>query len=286
MSQEPTTRSHETTIEIAAPPETVWKGITEASEIVRWFAPEARVEPGEGGQYFVSWGPGMGGTSRITIWEPERHLQVVEDRKFAGGRKEGCVEPTDAIGAPAQIAVDYYLEAKGGSTVLRLVHSGFGMTADWDNEFESTHYGWMMFLRNLRHALTRHLRTPCRQAMLMVESPLPAPETWAKVMGPEGFLASGTIDGLKEGDRFAWRTATGEEISGQALMPHPPIYIGGSMEQANDSLFGITSMPKMLMLTFMFYGLSEAQAEAIQSRWTELVRSAVSTSAAWAEARA
>ena len=283
MSQEPTTRSHETTIEIAAPPETVWKGITEASEIVRWFAPEARVEPEEGGTYFLSWGPGMEGTSRIAIWEPERHLRVVEERKH-GGPRHGGGDPTEAAGEPVEIAVDYYLEAKGGSTVLRLVHSGFGMAADWDNEFESTHYGWMMFLRNLRHALTRHLRTPCRQAMLMVESPLSAAETWARVMSPAGFLASGTIDGLKEGDHFAWRTATGEEISGEALMPHPPIYIGGSLEQANDSLFGITSMPKTLMLTFMFYGLSEALAQAIQARWTELVRSAVSTPVGSAEA--
>lgn len=283
MSQEPTTRSHETTIEIAASTRTVWKGITDAQEIVRWFAPEARVEPGEGGSFFVSWGPGMEGTSRIAVWEPERHLRVVEERKH--GPRHGGGDPTGSGGEPVEIAVDYYLEAKGGSTVLRLVHSGFGRGADWDNEFESTHYGWMMFLRNLRHALTRHLRTPCRQAMLVVESALSASETWAKVMGPAGFLASGTIEGLKEGDRFAWRTATGEEISGVALMPHPPIYIGGSLEQANDSLFGITSMPKAVMLTFMFYGLSEAQAEAIQSRWTELVRSAVSTSAACAEAR-
>ena len=285
MSQEPTTRSHETTMEIAAPPETVWKGITEASEIVRWFAPEARVEPGEGGSYFISWGPGMEGTSRITIWEPERHLQVVEDRKF-GGPREGGGDGTEKGGEPAQIMVDYYLEAKGGSTVLRLVHSGFGVSADWDNEFESTHYGWMMFLRNLRHALTRHLRTPCRQAMLTIESMLPAAETWNRVMGRGGFLASGTVDKLAEGDRFAWRTATGEEISGVVNMAHPPIYIGGSLEQANDSLLGITSMPKAVMLTFMFYGLSETHAESIQSRGAELVRSAVSTSAACAEARA
>jgi uncharacterized protein YndB with AHSA1/START domain len=284
MSEE-TTRSHETTIEIAAPTEAVWRGITDAQEIVRWFAPEARVEPGEGGSYFVSWGPGMEGTSRIAIWEPERHLRVVEERKFGGGRHD-CSNP-EAPGKPAEIVVDYYLEAKGGgSTVLRLVHSGFGMTADWDREFESTHYGWMMFVRNLRHALTRHPGTPCQQAMVMVQTPLPAAETWAKIMSPDGFLASGTVAGLVEGDRFAWRTAAGEEISGGVLMPHPPIYIGGTLEQANDSLFGITVMPRVVMLSFMFYGLPPAEAAAVQSRWTELVRSAVNTSAACVEARA
>jgi hypothetical protein len=122
--------------------------------------------------------------------------------------------------------------------------------------------------------------------MLMVPSPLSAAETWAKVKGPGGFLASGGVEGLAEGDRFAWRTATGEEISGVVQMSHPPIYFGGSLEQASDSLFGITVMPPFVMLTFMFYGLPEAEAQAVQSRWTELARSAVSTSAACAEARA
>src|SRR5579871_1221389 len=170
-----------------ASPEVVWEGISSASEIVRWFAPEARVEPGVSGSYFVSWGPGMEGTSRITVWEPAHHLQLVEQRTFAGARQEGCMEPTDTVGEPARIVVDYYLEAKGGSTVLRLVHSGFGVTADWDNEFESTHYGWMMFVRNLRHAVTRHLRTPCRQAMLVIESALSAAETWNRDIAQADF---------------------------------------------------------------------------------------------------
>jgi hypothetical protein len=43
------------------------------------------------------------------------------------------------------------------------------------------------------------------------------------------------VSGLVEGDRLSWRTAAGEEISGGVLMPHPPIYLGGSLEQANDS---------------------------------------------------
>jgi hypothetical protein len=31
----------------------------------------------------------------------------------------------------------------------------------------------------------------------------------------------------------------------------------------------------MVMLTFMLYGLEESQAAAVETRWTELVRSAV-----------
>ena len=135
--------------------------------------------PGQGGQIFVSWGPGMEGTSRIMVWEPGRHLRLVEERPSGPRNSDGggAVEAVDNS-KPVEVVVDYYLEAQGGSTVLRLVHSGFGVTADWDKEFESTHYGWMMFLRNLRHALTRHPGTPCRQAMLVARSALDPAATW------------------------------------------------------------------------------------------------------------
>jgi hypothetical protein len=61
-----TERHHITEIEIHATPDRFFRAITEAEQIVRWFAPVAKVEPGVSGTYFVSWGPGMEGTSQIT----------------------------------------------------------------------------------------------------------------------------------------------------------------------------------------------------------------------------
>jgi uncharacterized protein YndB with AHSA1/START domain len=49
----PDTRQHETVVEIPARVEEVWKAITEASEVRRWFAPEVCTDPREGGEYFV-----------------------------------------------------------------------------------------------------------------------------------------------------------------------------------------------------------------------------------------
>lgn len=42
-------RSAGGTVEIEAPIERVWRALTEAAELERWFPLEARVEPGEGG---------------------------------------------------------------------------------------------------------------------------------------------------------------------------------------------------------------------------------------------
>ena len=49
------TRSATGRIELHASPEAVWKALTDAAELVRWFPLEARVEPGEGGSIFMSW---------------------------------------------------------------------------------------------------------------------------------------------------------------------------------------------------------------------------------------
>ena len=70
------TRAAEKTVELHADRRAVWKALTEGEEIARWFAPEARSTPGQGGKIFVSWGPGIEGESKITVWEPERRLQT------------------------------------------------------------------------------------------------------------------------------------------------------------------------------------------------------------------
>lgn len=47
-------RTVEKQIEIAAAPETVWRALTEAEEITRWYAPKAETTPGVGGRLFLS----------------------------------------------------------------------------------------------------------------------------------------------------------------------------------------------------------------------------------------
>jgi hypothetical protein len=52
------------------------------------------------------------------------------------------------------MAVDYYIESIGdGVTRLRLVQSGFGPEAAWDDEIESTKSGWADFLKKLKEIL-------------------------------------------------------------------------------------------------------------------------------------
>ena len=80
-------RSHETVIDIKATPEEVFRAITDPEQIAKWFAPEARVDPRVGGEYFFSWGPGMEGRTTITAWEPGKHFGTCSERSKTYGHK-------------------------------------------------------------------------------------------------------------------------------------------------------------------------------------------------------
>src|SRR5688572_30253431 len=93
MTDEQTkTRNIVQEIEIDAPVEAVWKALTDAQELTGWLCEEARVTPNEGGSFWVSWGEGQAGESRIESWEPGRRLLL---RNLPPDSKEGAGSPYD-----------------------------------------------------------------------------------------------------------------------------------------------------------------------------------------------
>jgi len=72
-----TTRSVTRSIEIAAPIDAVWRALTDAAELTRWFPLDAKVRPGEGGSISMSWADGDTSEGRIEIWESGKRLQYL-----------------------------------------------------------------------------------------------------------------------------------------------------------------------------------------------------------------
>ena len=148
------TRAFEMSLDLAASPDEVWRALTVAEELVRWFPVDAKVTPGAGGSMVWSWGDNWDWTTRIDAWDPGRLLRLVQED----------ARPYDAEGrpvaegqaAPARIAIEFTLESHRGQTRLRLVHSGFGSGAAWDDEVEGITEGWQAELASLRHYLERH----------------------------------------------------------------------------------------------------------------------------------
>jgi uncharacterized protein YndB with AHSA1/START domain len=139
-------RSINVEIELTADREAVWRALTDPKELERWFPLKASGKPGEGERITLSWGPGVDWVTRIAVFEPPDHVRF-ED-------------PMDPAHPGAVSRVDFHVEARGGRTIVRLVHSGFGEGAEWDEQFTATENGWRYFLMNLRHYLERHGGVP------------------------------------------------------------------------------------------------------------------------------
>jgi uncharacterized protein YndB with AHSA1/START domain len=163
----PETRSAEGQIEINATAEQVWQTLTDERELVRWFPLDAKVEPGPGGSFYLSWLNEFAATTEIQVWDPPRHL-----RTAWSFHEEG----------PTQVT-DYYIETKGGRTVVRAVTSGFPLDPSWDGWVEGTERGWTFELRSLKHYLERHAGEPRHVVYLRRHTPLSNQEAWARLSG-------------------------------------------------------------------------------------------------------
>jgi uncharacterized protein YndB with AHSA1/START domain len=158
-------RSAEGRIEVRAPVERVWRALTEASELERWFPLESRVEsPGEGGRIYMSWGGEYAGWSEIEAWDAPRHLRT------SWGWSEGEAQVTD-----------YWLEGDGETTRVRVVTSGFPADATWDDLVEGTRLGWLFELRQLKHYLERHADEDRRAAYIRRRVSLERSEAWRRL---------------------------------------------------------------------------------------------------------
>jgi uncharacterized protein YndB with AHSA1/START domain len=190
-TKELVTRSAEGEIEVDATAERVWQALTDERELVRWFPLDAKVEPGPGGSYYLSWLNEFAATMEIRVWDPPRHL-----RTAWSFHQEG---------QPTQVT-DYYLETKAGRTVVRAVTSGFPLDESWDGWVEGTERGWTFELRSLKHYLERHAGEPRHVVYLRRRIPNSSQDAWARLMsepnlGP--WLTGGVVFDRKPGIQHA-----------------------------------------------------------------------------------
>jgi uncharacterized protein YndB with AHSA1/START domain len=184
------TRAAQGEVAVDAPIERVWQAMTDERELVRWFPLDAKVEPGPGGSYFLSWLNEFAATTEIQVWDPPRHL-----RTAWSFHEEG----------PTQIT-DYYLETRGGRTVVRAVTSGFPLDESWDGWVEGTNRGWAFELRSLKHYLERHAGEPRHVVYLRRRIPLSSEEAWERLSGDRAlapWLTSGEVFDRRPGSQHA-----------------------------------------------------------------------------------
>ena len=177
-------RSVQVEVEVPGTPEEVWQAIATGPGISSWFVP-AEFEERDGKPVAVklNFGPGMESSSL---------------RVRPGIRRESGLPGADGwVPGSPPIANEWSVEARGGGIcIVRIVHSLFASTDDWDNQLEGTESGWPAFFRTLRIYLT-HFRG---QRSAMMQWMAPAAGTEAEAW--ETLTAALGLKGLSVGQRW------------------------------------------------------------------------------------
>jgi uncharacterized protein YndB with AHSA1/START domain len=198
-------RSIQVEVQVPGTPEEVWQAIATGPGISAWFTPaEFEEQGGKPVAVTLNFGPGMESRSVVTAWDPPR--------MFA---KEGAGW---APGSPP-IATEFSVEARGGGIcVVRVVHSLFASTDDWDKQLEGSESGWPGAFRILRLYLThfRGQRSTIMQFKALVAGT--AAEAWATMTAALG------LNGVGAGQSWA--------------VPAGVPALGGVVEHVSQSPYG------------------------------------------------
>jgi uncharacterized protein YndB with AHSA1/START domain len=249
-------------VTIDAPADEVWRALSEADGLTRWFPVDARVNPGPGGSIWLSWGAGAEGEAPITAWEPGRRLQWTETR------------------GPVKLAVDFHLDAKGSTTVVRLVHSGFGEGGNWDDEFHMTEGGWTYFLQHLRWYLERHRGVPRDLIAFREACALNRADAFARVVGPAGLAQDDSLRSVPAGEAYRVTTVLGDTLSGTVVASSVNTgQFGLTIAELNDAILFVEiephaagSRPGFWLST---YGLDAGSLAQVRERFGALYRGAL-----------
>ena len=126
----------EVEVEVPGTPDEVWQAIATGPGVSSWFVPTEF----HGDSVVANFGPGMESIAKVTNWDPPRRF-AAESRALGPD------------GPP--VATEWIVEARaGGTCIVRVVHSLFTSSEEWDQQLESIESGWPDFFRILRLYLT------------------------------------------------------------------------------------------------------------------------------------
>ena len=185
-------RSIQVEVEVPGTPEEVWEAIATGPGISSWFYP-TDVEERVGGVLAYHTGSPMDVPATVTVWDPPHRFS--HEGKDCG-----------PDGPPT--ATEWTIESgAGGRCLVRVVHSLFASTDDWDDQLENFEAGWPVCFDVLRPYLAHFGGQRASIIRAMGPADGSAHDAWNAV------LAALEAGGLSPGGRWA-SAVSGADFAG------------------------------------------------------------------------
>jgi uncharacterized protein YndB with AHSA1/START domain len=123
---------------LRAPPEAVFRAITEPSWLTRWLCDRAELTPEKGGRYLLGWTDGPTHTGTVVDFRAGERVALAWS--WPGVALEGTV-------------LSFEVAAKEGGALLRIDHTGFPRLEAWTDLYGGAEWGWTYFAMNLKSVL-------------------------------------------------------------------------------------------------------------------------------------
>ncbi len=124
----------------------VWQAMIDPTILARWHVPDVRVDPREGGSYWMRLGPKFEREAHIDIFKPPQRLRLLY-LPAPDLPDTGAVPVDDFLLDPDQAAS----RTSGGPvTVVRLMGSGIPEEREWDPMYIRLRGGWERALLRLK----------------------------------------------------------------------------------------------------------------------------------------
>lgn len=158
-------------------PEEVWHAIATGPGYTGWFV-RSEIDARVGGSLTFDFGEGAVSHGEVTAWDPPRRV-AYEERDWADGAPPVATEIT-------------VTGRDGGQSVVRMVHSLFTSSDEWDDQIESFEKGWPSFFAVLRLYLTHFSGRPAGSFFATAPAAGESIPTWAALCDALG-LAGATV---------------------------------------------------------------------------------------------
>jgi hypothetical protein len=221
-------------VTVSAPADEVWNALRDPASIHQWFGWDADTLESEIKFIFVD--HAIASDADRTV----RFDEGMEDR--------------------------FEVEARGDSTLVRVVRPAPAADHDWDEVFEDMTQGWIAFVQQLKFALERH-PGDTRRTLYFSGSPRHAGD-------PLGMAALGLPAHAAAGERYTAGSPPGDALSGE-VWHRGRHQIGVEVEAWGDGLLIVMDRPasdrwptggSQAILTT--YGLSDEAFTALEAAWS------------------